>query len=57
LLDVFGFLLVVLRGLTLSLQSLIVGGLLFVLLARRELNQTEAARCRRLTIGAALPSP
>ncbi len=55
LLDIFGFLLVVLRGLTLSMQSLIGGGLLFVLLAPRELSQTAAGRvCRRLTIWAAL---
>ncbi len=55
LLDVFGFLLVVLRGLTLSLQSLIGGGILFVLLSRRELVGTKADRtCRMLTIWAAI---
>ncbi len=54
-LDVFGFLLVILRGLTLSLQSLIGGGVLFVLLAGRELSRTESGRvCRKLTMWAAL---
>jgi copper resistance protein D len=55
LLDVFGFLSVILRGLTLSSQSLVSGGLIFQLLAYRELHHTEAERvCRRLTAWAAL---
>ncbi len=55
LLDVFGFLSVLLRGLTLSTQSLVVGGLIFQLLMRRELSQTEAARiCRKLTAWTAI---
>jgi len=55
LLDVFGFLSVVLRGLTLSFQSLVGGGLIFQLLAGPDPGRTDGARvCRRLMIGAAL---
>ncbi len=44
-----------LRGLTLSLQTLIGGGIVFGILAGRELNQTEGeCACRRLTMWAAL---
>jgi putative copper resistance protein D len=55
LLDIFGFLLVVLRGLTLSTQSLIGGGIIFALIAPSELSRTAAGQaCRRLTVWAAL---
>jgi putative copper resistance protein D len=55
LLDVFGFLSVLLRGLTLSLQSLVAGGLLFVLVAGRRFEGTDGSRaCRKLTFWAAL---
>jgi copper resistance protein D len=56
LLDVFGFLSVVLRGLNLALQSLVLGGVVFSLLAGRWLaEEAEAARARRrLLIASAL---
>ncbi|HET7594447.1 MAG TPA: hypothetical protein VFK49_03280, partial [Stellaceae bacterium] len=61
LLDIFGFLSVVLRGLVLTAQSLAIGGIVFlVLLAhplRRELGASgEAAfeRCRRLLLWSAI---
>jgi len=57
LLDVFGFLSVLLRGLTLSLQSLVAGGLLFGLVAGRSLEGTDGSRvCRKLTFWAAADS-
>ena len=55
LLDVFGFLSVVLRGLTLALQSLVVGGLVFALfVGRGEAGAAAARACRRLLLASAL---
>ncbi|HVT56915.1 MAG TPA: CopD family protein [Thermoanaerobaculia bacterium] len=55
LLDLFGFLSVVLRGLTLALQSLVIGGMVFALLVDRGESGAAAARaCRRLLVGSAL---
>jgi putative copper resistance protein D len=55
LLDVFGFLSVVLRGLTLALQSMVAGGLVFALFVGRAEAGTVAARaCRRLLLASAL---
>jgi putative copper resistance protein D len=55
LLDIFGFLSVVLRGLVLALQSMTGGGLVFaVLVARGEGGAAAARACRRLLIGCAL---
>src|ERR1700686_292927 len=61
LLDIFGFLSVVLRGLVLTAQSFAIGGIVFlVLLARplrRELGVSGAAafgRCRRLLLWSAI---
>ena len=55
LLDVFGFLSVVLRGLTLALQSMVVGGLVFDLFIARADAGTAAVRgCRRLLAASAL---
>jgi putative copper resistance protein D len=55
LLDVFGFLSVVLRGLTLALQSLVIGGLVFALFVDRGAAGAVAARaCRRLLLASAL---
>ncbi len=54
LLDIFGFLSVVLRGLTLALQSMVGGGIVFALLVDRGAGSAAAARaCRRLLVGAA----
>jgi putative copper resistance protein D len=55
LLDVFGFLSVVLRGLTLALQSMVIGGLVFTLFVGRADAGAAAARaCRRLLVASAL---
>jgi putative copper resistance protein D len=55
LLDVFGFLSVVLRGLTLALQSMVAGGLVFALfVARGEAGPAAARACRRLLLASAL---
>ncbi|HEV3459269.1 MAG TPA: CopD family protein [Thermoanaerobaculia bacterium] len=64
LLDVFGFLSVILRGLTLALQSLVIGGLVFELFIARGVRgphgdvgdqPAAAARAgRRLLLGSAL---
>lgn len=55
LLDVFGFLSVVLRGLTLALQSMVGGGLVFALfVARGEAGAVAALACRRLLLASAL---
>src|SRR5258708_6453931 len=55
LLDVFGFLSVVLRGLTLALQSMVIGGLVFDLfIARGDAGASAARACRRLMATAAL---
>ncbi len=55
LLDVFGFLSVVLRGLTLALQSLVAGGLVFALfVARGDAGPAAARACRRLLLASAL---
>ena len=55
LLDVFGFLSVLLRGLTLALQSLVIGGLVFELFIARDDAGAAAARSgRRLLLGSAL---
>ena len=55
LLDVFGFLSVVLRGLTLALQSMVVGGLVFDLfIARADAGAAAARACRRLLAASAL---
>jgi putative copper resistance protein D len=55
LLDVFGFLSVVLRGVTLALQSLVIGGLVFVLfVGRAEAGAAAARACRRLLLGSSL---
>jgi putative copper resistance protein D len=55
LLDVFGFLSVVLRGLTLALQSMVIGGLAFDLfIARADAGAAAARACRRLLIASAL---
>ncbi len=55
LLDVFGFLSVLLRGLTLALQSLVIGGLVFELfIARGEAGAAASRAVRRLLLGCAL---
>jgi putative copper resistance protein D len=55
LFDVFGFLSVLLRGLTLALQSLVIGGLVFELFVARGKAGAAAARSgRRLLLGSAL---
>jgi len=55
LLDVFGFLSVVLRGLTLALQSMVVGGLVFdLLIARADAGAVAVQACRRLLAASAL---
>jgi putative copper resistance protein D len=55
LLDIFGFLSVVLRGLTLALQSLVIGGLVFALfVGRAEAGAAAARACRRLLLASAL---
>jgi copper resistance protein D len=55
LLDVFGFLSVVLRGLTLALQSMVIGGLVFDLfIARADAGAAAVRACRRLLIASAL---
>ena len=55
LLDIFGFLSVLLRGLTLALQSLVIGGLVFDLfIARGETGAAAARAGRRLLAGSAL---
>jgi len=55
LLDVFGFLSVVLRGLTLALQSMVVGGLVFALfVARADAGAAALRACRRLLLASAL---
>jgi putative copper resistance protein D len=55
LLDIFGFLSVVLRGLVLALQSMTGGGLVFaVLIARGEAGATATRACRRLLAASAL---
>jgi putative copper resistance protein D len=55
LLDVFGYLSVLLRGLTLALQSLVIGGLVFDLfIARGEAGDAAARSGRRLLLGSAL---
>jgi copper resistance protein D len=55
LLDVFGFLSVVLRGLTLALQSMVIGGLVFDLfIARAEAGAGAVRACRRLLAASAL---
>ncbi len=55
LLDVFGFLSVVLRGLTLGLQSMVIGGLVFGLfIARADAGAAAVRACRRLLIASAL---
>ena len=55
LLDVFGFLSVGLRGLTLALQSMVIGGLVFALfVARADAGAAAVRACRRLLIAGAL---
>jgi putative copper resistance protein D len=55
LLDVFGFLSVVLRGLTLALQSMVIGGLVFDLfIARADAGAAGVRACRRLLVASAL---
>jgi copper resistance protein D len=55
LLDAFGFLSVILRGLTLALQSLVLGGLVFLLfVARADAGAAAARACRRLLLASAL---
>ncbi|HXO27678.1 MAG TPA: CopD family protein, partial [Thermoanaerobaculia bacterium] len=55
LLDVFGFLSVVLRGLTLALQSMVIGGLVFDLfIARADAGAAAVRACRRLLVAGAL---
>src|SRR5258708_3777014 len=55
LLDVFGFLSVVLRGLTLALQSMVIGGLVFDLfVARGDAGASAARACRGLLAASAL---
>jgi putative copper resistance protein D len=55
LLDIFGFLSVVLRGLTLALQSLVGGGLVFLIAVERGVAGAAAARsCRRLLLASAV---
>src|SRR5258708_26052750 len=55
LLDVFGFLSVVLRGLTLALQSMVIGGLVFDLfVARGDAGASALRACRRLLAASAL---
>jgi putative copper resistance protein D len=55
LLDVFGFLSVVLRGLTLALQSMVIGGLVFDLfIARADAGAAAVRACRRLLVASAL---
>lgn len=55
LLDVFGFLSVLLRGLTLALQSMVIGGLVFDLfIARGDAGAAAVRACRRLLIAGAL---
>lgn len=61
LLDIFGFLSVVLRGLVLTAQSLTIGGIIFLALLarplRRQLGESGAAtieRCRRLLLWSAV---
>jgi copper resistance protein D len=55
LLDIFGLLSVVLRGLVLALQSMTGGGLVFaVLLARGEAGAGAARACRRLLVACAV---
>jgi putative copper resistance protein D len=54
LLDIFGFLSVVLRGLTLALQSMVGGGLVFALWVERGEAAPAAVRAwRRLLVGSA----
>ncbi len=54
LLDIFGFLSVVLRGLVLALQSMTGGGLVFaVLIARGEAGAAATRACRRLLVASA----
>ena len=55
LLDVFGFLSVVLRGLTLALQSMVIGGLVFDrFIARADAGAAAVRACRRLLVASAL---
>jgi putative copper resistance protein D len=55
LLDVFGFLSVVLRGLTLALQSMVIGGLVFDrFIARTDAGAAAVRACRRLLVASAL---
>lgn len=55
LLDVFGFLSVVLRGLTLALQSMVIGGLVFDLfIARADAGAAAVRACRHLLVASAL---
>ena len=55
LLDIFGFLSVVLRGLNLSFQSLIIGGLVFDLIAHAAASGSKhiSAACRRMIVWSA----
>jgi putative copper resistance protein D len=55
LLDVFGFLSVVLRGLSLALQSMVIGGLVFDLfIARADAGAAAVRASRRLLVASAL---
>jgi copper resistance protein D len=55
LLDVFGLLSVVLRGLTLALHSMVIGGLVFDLfIARADAGAAAVRACRRLLVASAL---
>ena len=56
LLDVFGFLAVLLRGICLALQSLLIGGTVFLLWTRRNYaaGTTESGFARKLLMGGAV---
>ncbi len=58
LLDVFGFLAVILRGVCLSLEALLIGGSVYLLWVRRVLGADEAGKrqavARRLLAGSAI---
>jgi putative copper resistance protein D len=55
LLDIFGFLSVVLRGSTLALQSMVAGGVVFALfVGRAEAGGAASRACRRLLLASAL---
>lgn len=55
LLDIFGFLSVVLRGSTLALQSMVAGGVVFALfVGRAEAGGAASRACRRLLLASAI---